>query len=137
LDPLRVLDPVVMPLSCCAFLPVAPGLTGLTFPSLEAPGAVWLCADARSVEPKSDVTIRAENASLDRIKDVSVELQDPAQTSCDELVPTHRKHSEKLFFNNFSVIAARTSSHFTNIRHLPNIPFAQSASISFVPIDER
>jgi hypothetical protein len=42
----------------------------------EPPGAVWLCADARSVEPKSDVTIRAENASLDRIKYVSVELQD-------------------------------------------------------------
>jgi hypothetical protein len=37
--PLRVLDPVVMPFSCCAFLPpVAPGLT---VPALDAPGAVW------------------------------------------------------------------------------------------------
>ena len=34
---LRVLDPVVMPFSCCFFLPeVAPGLT---VPSLDAPGA--------------------------------------------------------------------------------------------------
>ena len=36
---LRVLDPVVMPFSCCVFLPeVAPGLT---VPSLDAPGAAW------------------------------------------------------------------------------------------------
>ena len=40
LAPLRVVDPVVMPFSCCVFLPeVAPGLT---VPSLDAPGAVWL-----------------------------------------------------------------------------------------------
>ena len=39
LVPLRVLDPVVMPFSCCVFLPeVAPGLT---VPAPDAPGAVW------------------------------------------------------------------------------------------------
>jgi len=40
LAPLRVLDPVVMPFSCCVFFPrVAPGVT---VPSLDAPGAGWL-----------------------------------------------------------------------------------------------
>ena len=40
LAPLRVLDPVVMPFSCCVFLAeVAPGVT---VPWLDAPGAVWV-----------------------------------------------------------------------------------------------
>ena len=40
LEPLRVLDPVVIPFSCCVFLPeVAPGLT---VPLLDMPGAGWL-----------------------------------------------------------------------------------------------
>ena len=74
LDPLRVIDPEVMPFSCCVFLPeLAPGLTT---PSLDAPGAVWFCADAMSVEPNSDATTRAEIAGLDRIRKISVELQD-------------------------------------------------------------
>src|SRR5450756_2921889 len=68
-----------MPFSCCVFLPdVAPGLTVL---SLDAPGAVWLCADAMSVEPKSDVTTSAGIASLDRIRNVSVRVAGTFQTS--------------------------------------------------------
>jgi hypothetical protein len=40
LAPLRVLDPVVVPFSCCVFLlDVAPGLT---VPPPDAPGAVWV-----------------------------------------------------------------------------------------------
>ena len=74
---LRVLDPVVMPFSCCVFLPeVAPGLT---VPSLDAPGAVWVWADAMSVEPNSEATTRAEIASLDRIRNVSMGLQDSSK----------------------------------------------------------
>jgi hypothetical protein len=45
LAPLRVLDPVVIPFSCCVFLPdVAPGLTVPSLddaPGLDAPGAGW------------------------------------------------------------------------------------------------
>ena len=40
LAPLRVVDPVVMPFSCCDFLPDA--VPGLTVPALDAPGAVWV-----------------------------------------------------------------------------------------------
>jgi hypothetical protein len=44
LAPLRVLDPVVMPFSCCVFLPrAAPGVTvpSVDAPGLDAPGAGW------------------------------------------------------------------------------------------------
>ena len=40
LIPLRLFDPVVMPLSCCVFLLEA--APGLTVPVLDAPGAVWV-----------------------------------------------------------------------------------------------
>jgi hypothetical protein len=64
----------------------------------------------------------------------------PAQRSGGELVPARGKHFEKNHSTNFFwrsprehqfilVIAARTSSHLTNIRHLPNISFAQSDSM--------
>jgi hypothetical protein len=45
--------------------PVAPGPT---LPSLEAPGAGWVCADAIAVAPNREATTRAEMASLDRIR---------------------------------------------------------------------
>jgi hypothetical protein len=41
---------------------VAPGPT---LPSLDAPGAGWVCADAIAVTPNSEATTRVEIASLD------------------------------------------------------------------------
>ena len=40
LAPLRVVEPVVIPFSCCAFL--AEAAPGLTVPALDAPGAAWV-----------------------------------------------------------------------------------------------
>jgi hypothetical protein len=46
-------------------VPVAPGPT---LPSLDAPGAGCVCADAIAVAPNNEATTRAEMASLDRMK---------------------------------------------------------------------
>jgi hypothetical protein len=46
-------------------VPVAPGPT---LPSLDAPGAGCVCADAIAVAPNNEATTRAEMASLDRMR---------------------------------------------------------------------
>jgi hypothetical protein len=40
---------------------------GPTLPSLDAPGAGWVCADAIAVAPNIEAMTRAESASLDRM----------------------------------------------------------------------
>src|ERR1700738_2433054 len=66
------LIPVVVPdfILLCFILPdfiVVSGAPGPTLPSLDAPGAGCVCADAIVVVPKSAATTRAEIASLDRM----------------------------------------------------------------------
>jgi hypothetical protein len=48
-------------------VPVAPGPT---LPSLDAPGAGCVCADAIAVAPNNEATTRAEMASLDRMRNL-------------------------------------------------------------------
>src|SRR6202041_3370727 len=87
-----------MPFSCCFFLPeVAPGLT---VPSLDAPGAGWFWADAMCVEPKSDVTTRAEIASLDRIRNVSMGYRTPPNLE-RRLGSARDQHSAKFISKEF------------------------------------
>jgi hypothetical protein len=80
-----------------------------------------------SVEPNSDVTTSAEIASLDRIGMsplVTRSLQIPGVRFSSQ---TLRKfHIPKKWF----AIAAQAFITFPNIRHVPNIGFAQSASNS-------
>jgi hypothetical protein len=45
---------------------------GPTLPSLDAPGAGCVCADAIAVAPNKDITTRAETASLDRMRKISL-----------------------------------------------------------------
>ena len=124
----RAFDPVVMPFSCCVFLPDA--APGLTVPALDALGAVWVCADAMSVEPKREATTRAEIASLDRIGKsplVTRITPNPGVRFRSGAGRTLRKfHIAKKSF----AIAAQAFITFPNIRHVPNIGFAQSASNS-------
>src|ERR1700737_2869688 len=66
------LIPVVVPdfILLCFILPdfiLVPVAPGPTLPSLDAPGAGCICADAIVVVPKSAATTRAEIASLDRM----------------------------------------------------------------------
>jgi hypothetical protein len=81
-----------------------------------------------SVEPNSDATTRVEIASLDRIRIsplVTRSLKIPGVRFSSGAWPTLRKfHIPK---NSF-VIAAEAFITFPNIRHVPNIGFAQSAS---------
>lgn len=58
-------DPVVVPDFILDL--VAPGPT---LPSLDAPGAGCICAEAIVVAPNSEATTRAEIASLDRMKNL-------------------------------------------------------------------
>ena len=53
---------LVFILWCFIRVLVAPGPT---LPSLDAPGAGWVCAGATDVIPTSEATTRAESASLD------------------------------------------------------------------------
>lgn len=57
-----VAEPVVVPGFMLDFVASAPAL-----PSLEAPGAGCVCADAIVVAPNSAATMRAEITSLDRM----------------------------------------------------------------------
>ena len=83
-----------------------------------------------SVEPNSDVTTSVEIASLDRIGMsplVTRSLQIPGVRFSSGAWQTLRKfHIPK---NSFA-IAAQAFITFPNIRHVPNIGFAQSASNS-------
>src|ERR1700722_5879632 len=122
-----------MPFSCCFFLPeVAPGLT---VPSLDAPGAGWFWADAMSVEPNSDVTTRAEIASLDRIRNVSMRFAGLLQTSAGDLVPVRDIHCANFIFQKTRLWPPRNIRHLPNIGHLPNTGFAQSSFIDFARLD--
>jgi hypothetical protein len=60
---LVLLDFIVLP----DFI-LGPVTPGPTLPSLDAPGAGWVCAEAIAVAPNREATIRAEIASLDRIR---------------------------------------------------------------------
>jgi len=66
------LVPVVVPdfILLCSVLPdfiLLPVAPGPTLPSLDAPGAGCICADAIVVAPNSAATTRVEIASLDRM----------------------------------------------------------------------
>jgi hypothetical protein len=64
-----------------------------------------------SVEPKSDVVTRAEIASLDRIRNVSMGLQNPLQISTGDLVPARDEHCVNFILNrNAFIIAAHHPS---------------------------
>jgi hypothetical protein len=67
LIPLVVLDFILLDFILPDFIlvSVAPGPT---LPSLDAPGAGCICADAIAVAPNSEATTRAEIASLDRMR---------------------------------------------------------------------
>ena len=80
-----------------------------------------------SAEPKSDVTTRAEIASLDRIR-TSPWLQDHLKPRAGDSVPARGNIAQISFSKNSFVIAAQSSITFPNIGHLPNIGFAQNAS---------
>jgi hypothetical protein len=60
--------------------PVAPGPT---LPSLDAPGAGCVCADAIAVAPNSEATARAEIASLARLRDLLLWIDDAGVKTCD------------------------------------------------------
>jgi hypothetical protein len=59
---------------------VAPGPT---LPSLDAPGAGCVCADAIAVVPNSEATTRAEIASLDRMRCLLHWISDARVKTCD------------------------------------------------------
>jgi hypothetical protein len=68
LEPDFVAEPVVVPdfiLLDFILLPVAPG-AGV--PSLDAPGAGWVCADAMALVPNIAAMTTAESASFDRMR---------------------------------------------------------------------
>ena len=81
------LIPVVVPvfILLCFILPdfilvsVAPGPT---LPSLDAPGAGCVCADAIAVAPNNEATTRAEMASLDRMKYLRFSINDTGLKTC-------------------------------------------------------
>src|ERR1700726_4549508 len=93
-----------------------------------------------SVEPKSDVTTRAEIASLDRIRNVSIGLQNPSKPRqaiwfrCVTNI-AQISFSKELVFHRTRLWPLRNSRHLTNICHVPNTGFAQSNSIDFVRLD--
>jgi hypothetical protein len=71
----RTLIPVVVPVLILVdfILPdFIPGVVtpGPTLPSLDAPGAGCVCADAIAVAPNREATARAEMASLDRMRNL-------------------------------------------------------------------
>jgi hypothetical protein len=79
LDGLCAADPLVMPFPLIPvvvpdftlpdfILVLVPVEPGPTLPSLEAPGAGCICADAIVVAPINDAATKAESASLDRMK---------------------------------------------------------------------
>ena len=79
-----------------------------------------------SVEPKSDVTTRAEIASLDRIK-TSPWLQDHLKPRAGDSVPARAKCCANFIFQRTrSRLLRNQSITIPNIRHLPNIGFAQT-----------
>jgi hypothetical protein len=68
LEPDFVAEPVVVPdfiLLDFIFVPVAPGAA---VPSLDAPGAGWVCAEAMAVVPNIAAMTTAESASFDRMR---------------------------------------------------------------------
>jgi hypothetical protein len=81
------LIPVVVPdfILLCFTLPdfiLVPVAPGPTLPSLDAPGAGCICADAIVVAPNSAATTRVEIASLDRMV-ISCWIDDAGDTTCD------------------------------------------------------
>ena len=81
------LIPVVVPdfILLCFTLPdfiLVPVAPGPTLPSLDAPGAGCICADAIVVAPNSAATTRAEIASLDGMG-ISCWIDDAGDTTCD------------------------------------------------------
>jgi hypothetical protein len=84
------LIPVVVPdfILLCFTLPdfilewvvVAPGPT---LPSLDAPGAGWVCADAIAVAPNNEATARAEIASLDRMRNLLLWMKGTGVRTCE------------------------------------------------------
>jgi hypothetical protein len=86
----RELIPVVVPdfILLCFTLPdfilewvvVAPGPT---LPSLDAPGAGCVCADAIAVAPNSEATARAEIASLDRMRNLLLWMNGTGVRTCE------------------------------------------------------
>jgi hypothetical protein len=64
----------------------------------------------------SDVTTRAEIASLDRIRNVSVELQDHSKPRAGDSVPARGKHCANVIFKRSSfVIAAQSVTFQTSV----------------------
>src|SRR5260370_362290 len=55
---------------------------GPTLPSLEAPGAGCICADAIAVAPNNEATTRAEIASLDRMGILLLWVSDAGVQTC-------------------------------------------------------
>src|SRR3954469_4539474 len=67
--PMPLLMPVVVPFFMLFDLAVLDLVApGPTLPSLEAPGAGCICADATSEEPTSDAMATATTANLDRMR---------------------------------------------------------------------
>src|ERR1700722_13658884 len=88
-----------------------------------------------SVEPKSDVTTRAEIASLDRIRNVSMGLQNPSKPRQATWFRLRDQHCANFIFQRTRVWPLRNIRHLPNICHAPNTGFAQSSSIDFVRLD--
>jgi hypothetical protein len=83
-----------------------------------------------SVEPNSDEMTRAEIASLDRIRDVSVGLQDLSKPRARDSVPVRGIHFANFIFKGTLWQSLRkTAVTFQTFRHLANIGCAQSGSI--------
>jgi hypothetical protein len=59
---------------------VAPGPT---LPSLDAPGAGCVCAEAIAVAPSIEATTRAEIASLDRMRNLLLWINDAGVRTCN------------------------------------------------------
>ena len=76
-----------------------------------------------SVEPKSDVTTRAEIASLDRIRNVSMGLQNPSRTSTGDLVPLRDQHCANFIFQRF--VCGRCATQDLR-KSIPLISFAST-----------
>jgi hypothetical protein len=70
LIPVVVLDFILLDFATLAGFILVPAAPGPTLPSLDAPGAGWVCADAMAVAPNSEAATRAESASLDRMRDL-------------------------------------------------------------------
>jgi hypothetical protein len=75
-----LLDFILFILPDFILVSVAPGPT---LPSLDAPAAGCVCADAIAVAPNSEATTRAEIASLDRMRCLLHWISDARVRTCD------------------------------------------------------